>query len=128
MRQVILVVLLCLFLLVQGHAGCDHDAERERTRLIEERQGFKFDRLVSDHGRSKLRKEQQSVWANMRVQIYTDYILNDVETRSCYALGNVSTLYSTNFGRHTIHFVVARLVQEHAPQTILSTVHSSLLL
>jgi leishmanolysin len=86
----LVLVALLLAIVVQGHAGCDHDAELARVKALEQNQGFKFSRRIVDNGHAQLRREQQS--ASIRIGVNTDYILNDIEGRACYTL---NALYNT---------------------------------
>jgi hypothetical protein len=85
----LVVVVAVLFLLVgiHTHYGCDHDEEIARVKLLERRRGRKFARHIRDIG-SRIRKTQ-ATWESIRIQAYTDYILNDVENRTCYEEGQV---------------------------------------
>lgn len=83
--SVVLFLAITLFVSAHSHDGyCDHDHELERTKNVEAHLGKRFDRRAVDVG-SVGRRENQVAWGAIRAEFNTDYILNDVESRTCYS-------------------------------------------
>jgi hypothetical protein len=77
---------LLLTILIEAQFTCNHDENLERIRRLEQQKGF------SISNRIRTTRSELADWSPIRVQIYSSYILNDIENRTCYTTGQVCCL------------------------------------